>query len=409
MLFGFGYNGDQQLSSISDATNTDANDIIITKPFEIVLKTTESVKLAHVSITWDSILFMFDNGECCVTGSRSRRDWADVLGDISVKNGALSWDYLVIVSNEGVCYTVTQSSESKRQTVRTNKAGDDIRLVSVSCGEKCCFALTESQSVVSLERHEECFIMKPISLSAIIKEVSCGKGHTMMLSRIGVVFTCGIGGQGQLGHGDVDSRTAPTFVEALQCVSVVSVAAGGWHSVALSGRSEDLNHLDILPRMDLSVLTYLSDEGIIVFIDDDDDNDDDDDLGDLYIWGWNESGQLGFTSKLTKNEQHTTGDYSKLEEYVNILTDPRIVDLDSSSEITVSKVSCGSRHTAAVTETGLLYTWGWNKYGQLGHGDTRSRDKPMPVKHFITNQQVINQVYCGYWTTVVLIKPSDGS
>jgi len=59
MLFGFGYNGDQQLSSISDATNTDANDIIITKPFEIVLKTTESVKLAHVSITWDSILFMF--------------------------------------------------------------------------------------------------------------------------------------------------------------------------------------------------------------------------------------------------------------------------------------------------------------------------------------------------------------
>ena len=58
---------------------------------------------------------------------------------------------------------------------------------------------------------------------------------------------------------------------------------------------------------------------------------------------------MGFTSKLTKNEQHTTGDYSKLEEYVNILTDPRIVDLDSSSEITVSKVSCGSRHTAAVT------------------------------------------------------------
>ena len=77
-----------------------------------------------------------------MTGSRSRRDWADVLGDISVKNGALSWDSLVIVSNEGVCYTVTQSSESKRQTVRTNKAGDDIRLISVSCGEKCCFALT---------------------------------------------------------------------------------------------------------------------------------------------------------------------------------------------------------------------------------------------------------------------------
>ena len=73
------------------------------------------------------------------------------------------------------------------------------------------------------------------------------------------------------------------------------------------------------------------------------------DLGDLYIWGWNETGQLGFTSKLTQTERQVAGDNSKQEDYVNILPEPRIIDLESCSEVTVTKVSCGSRHTAAVT------------------------------------------------------------
>ena len=30
----------------------------------------------------------------------------------------------------------------------------------------------------------------------------------------------------------------------------------------------------------------------------------------------------------------------------------------------------GGDHTVAVTAGGLLYTWGYGAYGQLGHGDT---------------------------------------
>lgn len=29
-------------------------------------------------------------------------------------------------------------------------------------------------------------------------------------------------------------------------------------------------------------------------------------------------------------------------------------------------VSCGARHTAVVTNNGDVWTWGWNRYGQLG-------------------------------------------
>lgn len=38
--------------------------------------------------------------------------------------------------------------------------------------------------------------------------------------------------------------------------------------------------------------------------------------------------------------------------------------------LTVSKIACGSRHTAVVTNTGALYTWGDKENGVAGHGDT---------------------------------------
>lgn len=35
----------------------------------------------------------------------------------------------------------------------------------------------------------------------------------------------------------------------------------------------------------------------------------------------------------------------------------------------VQIVRCGWRHSCAFDEKGVIYTWGWSKYGQLGHGD----------------------------------------
>ena len=32
-------------------------------------------------------------------------------------------------------------------------------------------------------------------------------------------------------------------------------------------------------------------------------------------------------------------------------------------------VACGWRHTISVSDSGCIYTYGWSKYGQLGHGD----------------------------------------
>ncbi len=57
--------------------------------------------------------------------------------------------------------------------------------------------------------------------------------------------------RGQLGHGSIESNEYPQEIEVLGGIKIVQIAAGGWHSCALS------------------------------------------ESGDVYVWGWNESGQLG--------------------------------------------------------------------------------------------------------------------
>jgi len=43
-------------------------------------------------------------------------------------------------------------------------------------------------------------------------------------------------------------------------------------------------------------------------------------------------------------------------------------------------VACGWRHTIAVAQSGNIYTFGWGKYGQLGHGDFADHLVPAQVQ-----------------------------
>jgi len=52
------------------------------------------------------------------------------------------------------------------------------------------------------------------------------------------VNTCSIDSHGQLGHGGLLSEEEPRIVEALWGMPMSSVAAGGWHSVCISGKKK---------------------------------------------------------------------------------------------------------------------------------------------------------------------------
>ncbi|KAM6181369.1 RCC1 domain-containing protein 1 isoform 1-T1 [Erethizon dorsatum] len=206
------------------------------------------------------------------------------------------------------------------------------------------------------------------------RRLELGAEHALLLDAAGQVFSWGGGRHGQLGHGTLEAELEPRLLEALQGLPVAQVAAGGWHSVCVS------------------------------------------ETRDLYIWGWNESGQLALpTRSLAEDKRTVTGeglsqDGSEVERvvgaedgasapFIAVQPFPALLDLPLGSEAVGA--SCGSRHTAVVTRTGELYTWGWGKYGQLGHQDSASLDRPCRVEYFVDKQLQVKTVTCGPWNTYV--------
>jgi alpha-tubulin suppressor-like RCC1 family protein len=45
----------------------------------------------------------------------------------------------------------------------------------------------------------------------------------------------------------------------------------------------------------------------------------------------------------------------------------------------VKAIAAGGAHSLALTESGEMYAWGWNWFGQLGLGDRKKRLTPIKV------------------------------
>lgn len=95
--------------------------------------------------------------------------------------------------------------------------------------------------------------------------------------------------------------------------------------------------------------------------------------------GLNQLGQLGIDRKL------------------NVALQPMLIKALDNKIIT--QICAGQHHNAVVAD-GLLYTWGWNIYGQLGHGEIRNVREPKVVEFF--RDKKIKQVALGQAHTLVL-------
>ena len=139
----------------------------------------------------------------------------------------------------------------------------------------------------------------------------------------GHVFSCGYGGDGQLGFGGLLTRPYPKRVMSFvdQGAVVVFAAAGDGHSLFLTNR------------------------------------------GRVYVVGAGEEGQLGHGGP--RDEDHLFG--AKLEPYLL----PPISSFDGSPA-KIEFAAAGFAHSMLVDSSGCVYTFGDGMRGRLGHGNEHS-------------------------------------
>ena len=85
--------------------------------------------------------------------------------------------------------------------------------------------------------------------------------------------------------------------------------------------------------------------------------------GTVWMWGEDRGGVMGTGA--------ITGEYQSGEVYHRPL---RVKGIDQ-----VTQISCGDEHMLALRRDGTVWTWGSNKNGQLGVGDTEPRGRPTQV------------------------------
>eukprot|EP00005_Dracoamoeba_jomungandri_P003344 CAMPEP_0174255280 /NCGR_PEP_ID=MMETSP0439-20130205/4627_1 /TAXON_ID=0 /ORGANISM="Stereomyxa ramosa, Strain Chinc5" /LENGTH=558 /DNA_ID=CAMNT_0015337397 /DNA_START=161 /DNA_END=1838 /DNA_ORIENTATION=+ len=221
-----------------------------------------------------------------------------------------------------------------------------------------------------------------------IRGVCCGPGHSAAWNGNGEVFTWGAGGNGRLGHGHEHHRFVPLLVSALRGEFVVQVACGDYHTVVVTNEGKifswgkgsngrlGLGHEDdaLIPtevgylheKMKFIACGYVTTAAITV-------------EGSVYMWGGNDGGQLG------------TGDCE---------TQLYPVKLECLADEEVVDISCGTFHTVALTSNGNVFTWGNGTKGKLGHGDEEEQLYPKLVESLVI--ETVTQVSCGDFHTAAL-------
>lgn len=132
------------------------------------------------------------------------------------------------------------------------------------------------------------------------------------------MYACGEGTNGRLGLGHANNVPTPCQLTSLNqyVIKKVAVHSGGKHAMALT--------LD----------------------------------GKVFSWGEGEDGKLGHDNRLS-------------------LDRPKMIEALKSKRI--RDIACGSSHSAAISSTGELFTWGLGEYGRLGHGDNATQLRPKLV------------------------------
>mmetsp|Transcript_28803 Transcript_28803/g.51702 ORF Transcript_28803/g.51702 Transcript_28803/m.51702 type:complete len:989 (-) Transcript_28803:130-3096(-) len=202
----------------------------------------------------------------------------------------------------------------------------------------------------------------------IIAGAASGGDHCIVFTTDNEVYSFGRGNAGALGTGDNNNRVVPTKVQGMSKKEIAGCAAGLQHSIVWttdndvyacgSGKEGQLGLGDTDNRMTFTLVRGLSGKQILGVS-----------CGDAHTVAWTADGVYSFGH----------GKYGQLGhgETKNILTPTPISVLTGKK---IVGAACGASHTVVWTEEDEVFSFGYGKYGQLGHGDTSNQLVPTLVQ-----------------------------
>ncbi|XP_016807350.1 probable E3 ubiquitin-protein ligase HERC3 isoform X3 [Gorilla gorilla gorilla] len=284
------------------------------------------------------------------------------ISDRSVKEVACGGNHSVFLLEDGEVYTCGLNTKGQLGHEREGNKPEQIgaladqHIIHVACGESHSLALSDrgqlfswgagSDGQLGLMTTEDSVavprLIQKLNQQTIL-QVSCGNWHCLALAADGQFFTWGKNSHGQLGLGkEFPSQASPQRVRSLEGIPLAQVAAGGAHSFALS----------------------LS--------------------GAVFGWGMNNAGQLGLSDEKDRESPC----------HVKLLRTQKVV-----------YISCGEEHTAVLTKSGGVFTFGAGSCGQLGHDSMNDEVNPRRVLELMGSE--VTQIACGRQHTLAFV-PSSG-
>eukprot|EP00644_Phytophthora_capsici_P004622 jgi/Phyca11/545913/estExt2_Genewise1Plus.C_PHYCAscaffold_190321 len=196
-----------------------------------------------------------------------------------------------------------------------------VAVQSVSCGSGFCVAISREGQAFSWGKWADGRLgLGPIPIlvkitgrseDVLFLKVDCGDAHCVGLTIEGGLVTWGRGGSGQQGRGNISDTFSPTIVTKLTGTRWRDVAAGENWSMALSIDGQ--------------------------------------------VWSWGGCGAAVLGHGLQGSERNT-------------LLAQTLISCFSTPDIRICRLSAGTQHAAAISDTGDLYMWG-DGYPETSIGD----------------------------------------
>lgn len=375
------------------------------------------------------------------------------LKDVEVKKIIGGWEHNFVIDKKGNSYSWGRNQHGQcgignlgishdmiiRNPKRVKFDDKDIKIKKISCGNEHSLFLTTQGDVYACGNSEDGVIglnnktnqYSPIRISELknIESIACGTIHNLALDKDGCAYSWGSSRGGQLGlseqyissHGNMIYLNRPKKITDLS-QKIIQISAGEAHSLALN------------------------------------------DKGEVYGWGFNSNGQLGigwcedsfeagigllkskvskpqlidtisqvdsiqcgkiFTMFITKEKEiYACGGndvnqlgiedlpprdhlYDKTVRCVDfVLPTP----IESFLYMKVIKIACGESHCLAIINDPIsqiqnVWSWGNNRFGQLGIGKHFKSSQPKPINYLLSYyNSKIGDISCGGYHSLCLLK-----